>query len=130
MSWEVSIKPVSGQQPICPWYQSTTPPIMGGKKRTACYFQFGAFWPLQRMFSIWMLSALTQTNALVANTWKPNSSAPVFASANARNSSGLDTKAYQWSTLAVQNFESKIWIDFLIFNKPLSHELILTWDCS
>ena len=104
----------------------------GWKEENGCYVQSGPFWPLQRMFSIWMLNALAKTNALIANAQNPNSSAPIFVSAIARNSFGLDTKIYQWSTLAVQNFESNIWIDFFFFfffNKSLSHDLII-WDCS
>ena len=73
-------------QPTCPWCLSTTQLTMGGRKRTASYFQFGPRCPSPRMCSTWMWSAPAQLPALSANAWRQGWSVHISASAHARSS--------------------------------------------
>ena len=70
----------------CPWCLSTTQLTMGGRKRTASYFQFGPRCPLPRMCSTSVWSALGQLPALSAKAWKQSWSVHISASAHSKSS--------------------------------------------
>jgi len=59
-------------QPACPWCLSTTQLTMGGKKRTASYFQFGPRCPSPEVWSTWMWSVLAQLRAFSTTTTNNN----------------------------------------------------------
>ena len=73
-------------QPTCPWCMSTTQLTMGGRKRTASYFQFGPRCPSPRMCSTCRWSKRAQLPALSANAWTQSWSVHISASAHASNS--------------------------------------------
>jgi len=69
-----------------PWCLSATQRTIGGRKKTASYFQFGPPCPLPRMCSTWMWSARAQLPAFTANAWWRSWSVHISASAHARSS--------------------------------------------
>jgi len=97
--------------PTCPWCLSTTQLTMGGRKRTASYFQFGPRCLSPRMCSTCMWSALARLPALSANAWRQSWSVHISASAHAKSS---------WTrTISNTNMYIGAWLFFI--------ECILHW---
>jgi len=80
-------KRVSGQQPTCLWWLSTTQLTMGGRKRTASYFQFGPWCPSPRICSTCRayVKCTCPITCCQCNAWTQSWSVHISTSAHARS---------------------------------------------